>query len=79
MLLFTMSRVLHNLFTVTGNSNTIYSKNRIGNTNVHSKLPIIVFQINSTSLMESEEFRKPQLDVATDLKYSYHFLIFCLR
>ena len=34
------------------------SKNRIGNRNVLSKLPIIVFQINSISLIESEEFRE---------------------
>ena len=34
----------------------MYSKNRIGNRKFHSKLPIIVFQINSISLNESEEF-----------------------
>ena len=36
----------------------MYSKNKIGNRNVHSKLPIVVFQINSISSIESEEFRE---------------------
>ena len=36
----------------------MYSENRIGNKNYHFKLPIIVFQINSISLIESEEFRE---------------------
>ena len=53
-----MCSFLNNLFTVTGNNNTMYSKNRIGNRNVHSKLPIVVFQINSISSIESEEFRE---------------------
>ena len=53
-----MFSFLNNLSTVTGNNNTIYSKNRIGYTKFHSKLPIIVFQINSISLIESEEFRE---------------------
>ena len=34
------------------------SKNRVGNRSFHSKLPIIVFQINSLSLIESKEFRE---------------------
>ena len=34
--LFTMCRFLNNLFTVTGNNNTMYSKNRIGNRKFHS-------------------------------------------
>ena len=51
-----MCSFLNNLFTVTGNNNTRYSKNRIGNRNFHSKIPIIVFQINSINLIESEEF-----------------------
>ena len=55
--LFTMCSFVDNLFTVTG-SNTMHSKNRIGNRNFHSKLPISVFQINSISLIESEEFRE---------------------
>ena len=53
-----MCSFLNNLFTVTGNNNTMYSKNRIGNRNVHCKLQNIVFQINSISLIESEEFRE---------------------
>ena len=56
--LFTMCSFFNNLFTVTGNNNTIYSKDMIGNKNFHSKLLIIVFQINSVSLIESEEFRE---------------------
>ena len=58
-----MCSFLNNLFTITGNNNTMYSKNRIGNKNVHSKLPIIVFQINSISLIESEEFRETSIDL----------------
>ena len=53
-----MCSFLNNLFTVTGNNNTIYSENRIGNRKFHSKLPIVVFQINSISLIGSEEFRE---------------------
>ena len=34
----------------------MYSKNRIGKRNFHSKILIIVFQINSINLIESEEF-----------------------
>ena len=45
MYLFTICSFLKKLFTVTGNNSIMYSKNRIGNRNVHSKLPIIVFQI----------------------------------
>ena len=36
----------------------MYSKNRIGNIKFCSKLPIIVGQINSISVIESEEFRE---------------------
>ena len=53
-----MHSFFNKLFTVTGNNNTMYSKNRIGNRIVHSKLPIIVFQINSISLIESEDLRE---------------------
>ena len=45
--MFTMCSFFNKLFTVTGNNNTMYSKNRIGYRKFHSKLPIIVFQINS--------------------------------
>ena len=56
--LFTMHSFLYNLITVTGKNKTMYSKNRIGNTNFYSKLSIFVFQINSISLIESDEFRE---------------------
>ena len=60
--LFTMcSLIVSSLFTVTGNNNTMYSRNRIGNRNCHFKLPIIVFQINSISLIDSEEFRETSI------------------
>ena len=39
----------------------MYSNNRIGNRNALSKLPIIVFQINSISLIESENLGKPRI------------------
>ena len=63
--LFTMYSFYNNFFTVTANNNTTYSKNRIGNRNFHSKLAIIVFQINSISLIESEYFRE------TSIVYEY--------
>ena len=53
-----MCSFFNHLFTVTSSNNTMYSKNRNGNRIVRSKLPIIVFQINSISLIESEEFRE---------------------
>ena len=53
-----MCSFVDNLFTVTGNNDTMHSKNRIGNRNFQSKLRISVFQINSISLIESEEFRE---------------------
>ena len=56
--LFTIWSLINSLFTVTVNNNTVYSKNRIVNRKFHSKLPIIVFQINSVSLIESKEFRE---------------------
>ena len=58
---------LYNLFTVTGKNNTMYSKNRIGNTNFHSKLPIFVFEINSIGLIESDEFRETSNNVYSGL------------
>ena len=36
--LFTMCSLINSLFTVTGNNNTMYSKDRIGNTNYNFKL-----------------------------------------
>ena len=53
-----MCSFFNQLFTITGINNIMYSKNRIGNRKFHSKPPIIVFQINSISLNESEEFRE---------------------
>ena len=58
---FIMCSFLNNLSTVIGNNNTIYSKNGFDNRKFHSKLPIIVFQINSISLIESEEFRETSI------------------
>ena len=55
--MFTICSFFNNLLTVTGN-NTMYNKNRISNRNFHSRLPIIIFQINSISSIQSEEFRE---------------------
>ena len=43
-------------------NNTMYSKKWIGNRKFRSKLPIIVIQITSISLIESEEFRETSND-----------------
>ena len=59
--MFTMCSFFDKLFAVTGINNSMYSNNRIGNRNVHSKLPIIAFRINSISLIESEEFRETSI------------------
>ena len=67
-----MCSLFNNKFTVAGNNNTMYSRNRIGNRNFHSRPPIIVFQINSMSLIESEEFRKPQLKGFQNRKFLKH-------
>ena len=48
-------------FTVTSINDIMHSKNKISNGKFHSKLPIIVFQINSISLIESEEFRETSI------------------
>ena len=42
------------LFTVTGNNNIMYSKNRIGHRKFYSKLSITVFQITSVRLTSSK-------------------------
>ena len=42
---FTICSFFNKLFTVAGNNNTMYSKNRIGNRKFHSKLPNIVFKL----------------------------------
>ena len=39
----------------------MYSKYRIGNTKLNSKLPIVIFEIDSISLIESENLGKPRL------------------
>ena len=49
-----MCNFVNNLFT--GNNNTLYSNNRMGNRNFHSKLRITIFQINSISLSPLKEF-----------------------
>ena len=59
--LFTMCSLINSLFTVTGNNNKMYSKNSIGNRNCRFKLPIIVFQMNSISLIEPEEFKETSI------------------
>ena len=51
-----MSSFLSNLFNVTGHNNTMYSKDKIGNGIFGSKLLTNLFQINSISLIQSEEF-----------------------
>ena len=66
-----MCSVYNKLFTVTGNNNTTYSKNRIGNRNFISKLPITVFQISSISLIESEEFR--EILIGSTIQIHRHF------
>ena len=53
-----MCSFFNNLFNVTGNNNTMHSTNRIGSRIPDSKLTTIVYQINSISLIESEELRE---------------------
>ena len=60
--LFSMCSFFNSLFSVTGNNNMIYCKNRIGNRYFCIKLSIIVFQINSISWIDSEEFRETSID-----------------
>ena len=43
------------------NDFTIDDKDRISNRNFHSKLPIVVLQINSISLTELEEYRETSI------------------
>ena len=54
--MFTMCSFFIKIFTVTGINNKMYNKYRIGNRKLYSKLPIVIFQINSISLIESENF-----------------------
>ena len=60
--MFTMCSFVNKLFTVTSINNRMYSKHRIGNRKFHSKLLIIFIQINSISLIKSEEFRETSND-----------------
>ena len=57
-----MCSLINSLFHVTGIDNTVCSKNRIVNRNVHIRLLLIVFQINSISLIDSEEFRETSIN-----------------
>ena len=59
--MFTMCSIFFLCFTVTGINNTMHSKYMIGNTKLNSKLLIVIFQINSISLIESENLGKPRL------------------
>ena len=71
--MFTMCSFFNTFFTVTGNNNnTMYSKNSIDNRSFHSRLPIYVFQINSISLNEREEFR------ATLIRSHWHIVMISL-
>ena len=45
-------------------------KHRIGNRNYHSKLPIIVFQINLNSIHESEEFKETSIVIYITFTFS---------
>ena len=40
----------------------MYSKYNIGNRKLNSKLPIVIFQINSINLIESENLQKPRMN-----------------
>ena len=58
-----MFSFFNKLFPVTGINNTLNSNNRIGKRKFYSKLLITVFQINSTSLIESEDFRETSIKI----------------
>ena len=60
-----MCSFFNSLFTVTGKNNTLYSKTVISNRNFYFKLPIIIFQMNSISLIWSEEFGEISIAFAT--------------
>ena len=62
-----MCSIFFKFFTVTGINNIMYSKYRIGNTKLNTKLPIVIFQINSISLNESENLGKPRLPLVHHL------------
>ena len=73
--LLTMCSFFNSIFTVTGNNNKMYSENMIGNRNFHSKLPIIVFQINSISFIESEEFRETSIEISHYKEENLNFYV----
>ena len=56
-----MCSFLNNVFTVTSNNNTMNSIHRIGNRNVHSKLPIVVFQLTELAQLSQKNLGKPRL------------------
>ena len=74
--LLTMCSFFNNLFTVAGNNNTVYSKNRIGYRNVHFKLQIIVFQINSISVIVQKYLVKPRIIQKKKAKQRFNLCIF---
>ena len=65
-----MFSFFNKIFPVTGINNILYSNNTIGNRKFQSKLLITVFQINSISLIESENFGKPHLRSIEELQKS---------
>ena len=67
--LFTIHSFYNNLFTVTGNNYTMHSKDRMGNRNFHSKLPIIVFQSNfQLAKLSQKNLGKPRLCTAGGIR-----------
>ena len=56
--MFIMCSFFNELFSITTNNYTMFKKNNIGNRKFHFQIPIIIFQINSIHLFESEEFRE---------------------
>ena len=53
----------------------MYSKYMIGNTKLNSKLPIVIFQINSISLIESENLGKPRFSSEVSSAESYSLVM----
>ena len=54
----------------------MYSKNRTGYRNVHFKLQIIVFQINSISVIVQKYLGKPRIIQKKKAKYRFNLCIF---
>ena len=57
--MFTMCSLFFKFFTVTVINNKVHSKYKIGNRKLNSKLAIVIFQMNSISLIESDNLGKP--------------------